>query len=156
MNTFASTVPMRGWRAGVLLVLGLIELGVSTYLVMNFPDGAGSELAGAFALFLTIAGVCSTGWAIWAAYRRVVWIFEADAQRVVWYRTDRSGEIRERSEIAVADVVAVIWDRSSEVPGLWLKVRTGAQFSLGEFVSSASEFTDWVSAHYEGVPVTVT
>jgi hypothetical protein len=93
---------------------------------------------------------------VWAALcisRHVYWSFEANDEKIHWFRSDRRGVIRERKEVAVADVVEIWRSRgSSDIPGgLYLKLRSGDCVDIGGVAQPESSFLEWVSINLPGV-----
>lgn len=146
---------MKGGNLAYVTGFGLFVLiGAAAFGLAGWQGAVARWLAWPMSAACGAAGSLLLIWAAICVQRRMVWVFEANGDRLVWYRTDRRGVIRERKEVAVGDVAAV-WHPRDEGGDLCLRLRSGECVAIGAFVQSDTAFLEWMAVNHPGVTVKV-
>lgn len=154
MTPFTAKVEMRGAPVAYMIGFGLFMLSFAAMIGALVWYG---EAPGWFGWLMIVPLVGGSlwifTWSVVCLSRHVYWSFEADEEKLSWFRSDRSGVVRERKEVAVKDVVEVWWAKpAGDNPGgLFLKTRSGECVDVGGIAEPKREFLDWVSRNYPTV-----
>src|SRR6478735_8326556 len=94
MKPFTARIEMRGRPVGYMIGFALFILFfAAAFAVMSIYGEAPAWFGWTMASLCSVAALSLFAWAVFCLWRHVVWLFEADEERIVWFWMDRSGEI---------------------------------------------------------------